>query len=138
MTTAYEPALEQILRDFHAEDKHSLGTLSISIYTLGYCIGPLIVAPVSEIYGRIWPLRVAYLVFPLTLVGCGASRNLGAFVTCRAIMGFAGIVFLLLGAAIVPDIMPKERRGISLGAILSGAGLVRFWCPFRAKFLKWS
>lgn len=61
---AYEPGLHQILNDFHAQDKHSLGVLSISIYTLGYCISPLIVAPVSEIYGRVWPLRVAYLVFP--------------------------------------------------------------------------
>jgi MFS family permease len=99
--------------------------LSISIYTLGYCIGPLIVAPVSEIYGRIWLLRLAYLLFPLTLVGCGASRSIGVFIAFRAIMGFAGIVFLLLGAAIVPDIMPKERRGISMGAMLTGAGLVR-------------
>jgi MFS family permease len=53
------------------------------LYTLGYCIGPLIVAPVSEIYGRIWLLRVAYLVFPLTLVGCGASRSIGAFIALR-------------------------------------------------------
>jgi MFS family permease len=53
MTTAYEPGLDQILHDFHAQDKDSLGALSISIYTLGYCIGPLIVAPVSKIYGRI-------------------------------------------------------------------------------------
>lgn len=118
----------------NAEDKHSIGTLSISIYTLDYCIGPLIVAPVSEICSRIWPLRVAYLVFPLTLVGCGASQNLGAFVTCRAIMNFAGIIFLLLGAAIVPDIMPKDRREFALGVILSGAGLVRPLCQFRMKF----
>ncbi|PVH90424.1 MFS general substrate transporter, partial [Periconia macrospinosa] len=121
----YEPALDQILKDFHAEDKDSLGALSISIHTLGYSIGPWIVAPVSEIYGRIWLLRVAYLVFPLTFVGCGASRSIGALIAFRTIMGFAGIVFLLLGAAIVPDIMPEHRRGISLGTRLTGAGLVR-------------
>lgn len=124
MTTAYELGLDQILHDLKADHKDSLGALSISIYTLGYCIGPLIVAPLSEIYGRIWLLRVAYLVFPLTLVGCGASRSIGALIVFRAIMGFAGIVFLLLGAAIIPDIMPKERRGISLGTMLTGAGLV--------------
>lgn len=135
MTTAYEPALDQILRDFHAQDKDSLGTLSISIYTLGYCIGPLIVAPISEIYGRIWLLRVAYVVFPLTLIGCGASRSIGAFIAFRAIMGFAGIVFLLLGAAIVPDIMPKEKRGLSLGTMLTGAGLVRV--PFLNSRRSW-
>jgi len=111
MKTAYEPGLDQTLHEFYAQDKDYLGALSISMYTLGYCIGPLIVAPISEIYGRIWLLRAAYLVFPLTLVGCGASRSIGAFIAFRAIMVFAGIVFLLLGAAIVPDIMPKERRG---------------------------
>lgn len=94
MMTAYEPGLDRILRDFHAQDKDSLGALSIWIYTLGYCTGSLIVAPVSEIYGRIWLLRVAYLVFTLTLVGCGASQCIGAFIAFRAIMGFAGIVFL--------------------------------------------
>lgn len=125
MTTAYEPGLDKMLHDFGAPNKDSMGALSISIYTLGYCIGPLIVAPISEIYGRIWLIRVAYIVFPLTLVGCGASRSIGAFIALRTIMGFRGIVFLLLGAAIVPDIMPKERRGISMGAMLAGAGLVR-------------
>jgi MFS family permease len=123
MTTAFEPALDDVMSDLHAHNK-SLETLTISIYTLGYCIGPLIIAPISEIYGRLWPLRVAYVVFPVTLVVCASSHSLALFAVFRAIMGFAGIIFVLLGPAIVPDIIAKERRGLALSVMTTGASLV--------------
>ncbi|KAF2686895.1 MFS general substrate transporter [Lentithecium fluviatile CBS 122367] len=109
MTTAFELGLEDVMHDLHAHSK-SLGALTISIYTPGYFIGPFIVAPVSEVYGRLWPLRVAYVMFAVTLVICASSQSLTLFAIFRAIMGFAGIIFVLLGPAIVPDVIVKEKE----------------------------
>ncbi|KAF1978150.1 MFS general substrate transporter [Bimuria novae-zelandiae CBS 107.79] len=120
MTTAFEPGLDDVMRDLHAHSK-SLEALTISIYTLGYCIGPIIVAPISEVYGRLWPLRVAYVMFPVTSVICASSHGLVLFAIFRAIMGFAGIIFVLLGPAIVPDVMMKEKRGLAWSIMTTGA-----------------
>lgn len=123
MTTAFEPALDEMMRDFHSSDG-TLESLTISIYTVGYCIGPLIIAPVSEIYGRIWPIRIAYVVFLISLIICASCDNLGLFIGFRAIMGFAGIVFVLLAPAMVPDLMIKERTGFALSMMTMGVSLV--------------
>jgi predicted MFS family arabinose efflux permease len=123
MTTAFEPGLDQMMHDLHSDSK-SLAALTVSIYTLGYCIGPLIVAPISEIYGRLWLLRVAYVVFPMTLVVCASSHSLALFTVFRALMGFAGIIFVLLSPAIVPDLMAKEKRGLAMSVMTTGVSLV--------------
>lgn len=88
----------------------ALASLTVSIYTIGYCLGPLIVAPVSEIYGRVWVLFPAYVIFITSLAVCGSSINLVIFVIFRAIMGFAGVGFVLIGPAVVADLIPVETR----------------------------
>ncbi|OCL06356.1 MFS general substrate transporter [Glonium stellatum] len=123
-----------MMQDFHSNNK-DLESLTISIYTLGYCIGPLIIAPISEVYGRIWLLRAAYVIFPLALAVCASSRSLALFIVFRAIMGFAGIIFVLLGPAVVPDIMAKERRGFALSVMSTGASLGPTLGPIMGGFI---
>jgi len=105
-------------------NSNALASLTVSIYTIGYCLGPLIVAPVSEIYGRVWVLFPAYVIFITSLAVCGSSTNLVIFVIFRAIMGFAGVGFVLIGPAVVADLIPVERRGLALSVMAAGPVLV--------------
>ena len=88
-------------------------------------LGPLIVAPISEIYGRIYILYPAYVIFMVSLAVCGVSENFALFIVFRAIMGFAGIGFVLLGPAVVADLMPVEKRGLALSIMAAGPVVVR-------------
>ena len=88
-------------------------------------LGPLIVAPISEIYGRIYILLPAYVIFMVSLAVCGASANFALFIVFRAIMGFAGIGFVLLGPAVVADLIPVEKRGLALSIMAAGPVVVR-------------
>ncbi|KAL8832092.1 MAG: hypothetical protein Q9191_000471 [Dirinaria sp. TL-2023a] len=98
----------------------ALASFTVSIYVLGYVLGPLLVAPASEIFGRCYVLFPAYVTFMVALAVCGASENIVIFIVFRALMGFAGIAFVLLGPAIVADIMPFEKRGLSLSIMSAG------------------
>ena len=88
-------------------------------------LGPLVVAPISEIYGRIYVLYPAYVIFMVSLAVCGVSENFALFIVFRAIMGFAGIGFVLLGPAVVADLMPVEKRGLALSIMAAGPVVVR-------------
>ena len=125
MTTAFEPALPEMMRDFHS-DNDSLASLTVSIYTIGYCIGPLIVAPLSEIYGRVMLIYAAYVVFLVTLAICGSTSSLAVLIIFRAIMGFAGLVFVLLGPAMIADFVAKDRHGLAISIVSMGPSLVCF------------
>ncbi|TGO49249.1 hypothetical protein BCON_0216g00230 [Botryotinia convoluta] len=118
-TSTFEPALPSIMADFHSTNG-SIASLTISIYTIGYCLGPLLIAPISELYGHVSVLYPGYIGFMLALAVCGSSRSLPLFVVFRAIMGFAAITFVLMGPAIVADLIPREQRGSALSIMSTG------------------
>lgn len=111
------------MSDFHSTND-TIASLTISIYTIGYCLGPLIVAPMSELYGHATVLYPGYIGFMLALAVCGSSRSLALFIVFRALMGFAAITFVLIGPAIVADLIPRERRGFALSIMSAGPVVV--------------
>ena len=114
-----------MMHDFN-NSSDSLSSLTVSIFVLGYVLGPLIVAPISELYGRVFVLFPAYLVFLVTLAVCAASTNLIEFLVIRVLMGFGAIAFLTVGPAVVADVVPREQRGRAVSVLTSGPAIVSF------------
>jgi MFS family permease len=48
----FAPGLEQVMREFRSTNS-SLASFVVSVYILGYAVGPLFMAPLSELYGRL-------------------------------------------------------------------------------------
>ena len=84
-------------------------------------------------YGRLYVLFPAFVVFMVSLAVCGASDRLALFIAFRAIMGFAGIGFVLLGPAVVADLMPVEKRGLALSVMAAGPVVVSFLLFYRER-----
>lgn len=96
--------------EFHS----SSGTMSafvVSVYTLGLACGPMIVAPLSEIYGRLIPYHVSNVLFILFTVACALSPNLGALTVFRWLAGMAAAAVMNIGGATIGDLFAKEERG---------------------------
>lgn len=51
-SSLFAPAVPVIMRQFNSNSR-PLETLVVSIYLLGYAAGPLLTAPLSELYGRL-------------------------------------------------------------------------------------
>ena len=126
-STAFEPALSDVMVDFGTRSD-SVASFTVSIYILGYCFGPLLIAPASELYGRVIVLYPSFIVYLVTLAVCGSSTNIVTFLIFRALMGFVGISFMICGAAVIADIIPPQRRGLAMSFLTSGPTLVsRSW-----------
>lgn len=102
----------------------SLSAFTISIYLVGYCFGPLLVAPVSELYGRVVALYPGFVVYLASLAICGSSHSIAVFIVFRALMGFAGIAFLICGRSVIADIVAPKRRGLAVTFMTSGVTFV--------------
>ena len=83
------PALTSIAREFGITNEVE-SQLVLSVFVLAYAIGPLILGPCSEIYGRVPVLQFANLEYLIFNIACGASRNKGEMVVFRFLAGLGG------------------------------------------------
>ena len=75
-----------------------VATLTISLFVAGYCVGPLVWGPLSESYGRKWPMTLAFAAYTGFQVGCALSPNTGAILVFRFLGGtFAAAPLVISG-----------------------------------------
>jgi len=61
--------------------------LTITVFLLGYCAGPLVFAPLSEFYGRRWIFYITFLLYLAFNFLCAFAPNLGALLVGRFLTG---------------------------------------------------
>ncbi|CAG8947397.1 unnamed protein product [Penicillium salamii] len=61
--------------------------LTITLFLLGYCAGPLIFAPLSEFYGRRWIFYISFALYLIFNFLCAFAPNLGALLVGRFLTG---------------------------------------------------
>lgn len=103
------PALSVIAEKFGTHDK-TLKILPLSAYLLGYTIGPLIIAPLSDSFGRIRMLQVSNLFFVVFNLAAGFANNNTALIMLRTLSGMGGSGPLTLGGGILRDCWTKQER----------------------------
>lgn len=85
----------------------------MSIWELGEGIGPFLVAPLSELYGRLPVYHAGNVLFILCSTASALSTNISMLVAFRFLNGLA-ITSLTLGPTIVADLFRKEERGSAM------------------------
>jgi multidrug resistance protein len=98
----------------------TLGAFMTTIYLLGYASGPLIIAPLSELYGRAIMLRCCTLLFVIFNVACAVANSFGSLVVYRLLAGIAGSCPGTLGASSIADMIVREKRGAAMSAYVMG------------------
>lgn len=106
----FAPGIPLIMREFH-DDSSITATFLLSIYVLGFAFGPLLVAPISEVYGRRQLYTYGTILFTGFSVGAALSKNMGSLLAFRFLMGLVGVVPLTIGSGSIADMMPSEKRG---------------------------
>lgn len=91
-----------------------------TIYLLGYAFGPLVIAPLSEMYGKAIMFRSCTFLFAIFNVACAVSNSFGSLVVYRLLAGIAGSCPATLGASSIADMIVREKRGIAMSAYLMG------------------
>ncbi|RDW87742.1 hypothetical protein BP5796_03436 [Coleophoma crateriformis] len=121
-SSMFAPAIPEVLLAFKTTST-TFATFVVSIFVLGFAFGPLILAPLSEIYGRVIVYNVTNVLFLVFTIMCALAQDTGMLLACRFLAGFAGVATITCGSGTIADIMPRERRGgamalWSLGPIL--------------------
>jgi multidrug resistance protein len=97
-----------------------VASLTVSIYLLGYVVGPLFLAPLSEIYGRKIILGASNVFFCAWQIGCALAPNVEALIVFRFLCGVGGAGCLTLGGGVIGDLFRPEQRGFAMGIWVLG------------------
>lgn len=61
--------------------------LTVTLFLLGCCAGPLVFAPLSELYGRRWIFYLSLTVYVVSTFLCAFAPNFGSLLAGRFLTG---------------------------------------------------
>ncbi len=88
-SSMFAPGVPEIMAEFNSTNTLLAGFV-VSVYVLGFAIGPLILAPASELYGRAVIYHICNIGFVIFTVACAVSTDLGMLITFRFFQGCFG------------------------------------------------
>lgn len=118
-TTMFAPGVARLMRDFNCTNA-DLGAFTVSVYVLGFAVAPLIIAPLSETYGRLRFYFGACFLFIVFTMACALSKNMAMFIVFRLLAGCAGSIPLALGGGTISDLIRQEERGGAMAMFAIG------------------
>ncbi|KXJ85896.1 major facilitator superfamily domain-containing protein [Microdochium bolleyi] len=118
-SSALAPGIAPMMRELGVQDA-VVGSLTVSIYLLGYVVGPLVLAPLAEMYGKKIVLDGANVSFCLWQIGCALAPNIQSLIVFRFLSGVGGSGCLTLGGGMIGDMFYPEHRGMASGLWILG------------------
>lgn len=112
-SSAYSGCLRELVVQFQAST--ILLTAGISLFVLGFALGPLIWAPLSEIYGRQLIFIVTFGAFTAFAGGATANSTLATLLVMRFFGGSFGSSPFTNAGGVIADIFSAHERGAAMG-----------------------
>jgi hypothetical protein len=111
-SSAYTGGIVQISAQF--EISHTIALLGVSTFVLGFALGPLIWAPLCEIYGRRIIFLITYAGTTIFDAACIGAQSATQIIVLRFIAGVFGSATLTNSGGVMADMFNKQDRGQAL------------------------
>ncbi len=124
----YLPALPTIAREFHspiAAIEHSLAA-----YFLGIAIGQAMVGPLSDRFGRRWPIILGLGLYVIGCTGCALAQGPLTLDVARFVQAVGGCAGTVLARACVRDLFPPREAGRIFAQMLLILAVSPLFAPF--------
>ncbi|PGH04993.1 hypothetical protein AJ80_08420 [Polytolypa hystricis UAMH7299] len=108
------PGLSGVEEEFGVSNQVAL--ITISVFVVGFGVGPMVFAPLSELVGRKPIYVVTMFVALIFIIPCAVSKNIGTLIACRAIDGIAFSAPMTLVGGTLADLWKNEERGVPMAA----------------------
>lgn len=85
-----------------------------------FALGPLVIAPLSEIYGRSIVYHVCNLGFLAFVIACAVAPSMNSLIAFRFISGIFGSCPISNGGGTIADMIVQEKRGFAMSIYTLG------------------
>ncbi|PYH46261.1 MFS transporter [Aspergillus saccharolyticus JOP 1030-1] len=95
---------------------NEVSLLVVTVFVIGFGVGPMAFAPLSEMVGRRLVYAVTMLLAVIFVIPCAVAPNIATLIVCRAIDGIAFSAPMTLVGGTLSDLWKNEERGIPMAA----------------------
>ncbi|RKK93838.1 hypothetical protein BFJ71_g9411 [Fusarium oxysporum] len=88
-SSMFAPGVPQLMVEFGSQSRE-LASFCVSVYVLGFAAGPMIFAPLSELYGRQVVYHCCNVGFIVFVIACAKAPSLSSFIAFRFLSGTFG------------------------------------------------
>src|SRR5712664_2315079 len=110
------PSLPQMAASLHVST--AAVTSSITVFLAVFAIGQLAVGPISDRYGRRWPVLTGFAVFCAGSIWCGLATDLASLLIGRVIQAAGACATSVLSRAIARDLFSGAALGRAMALIM--------------------
>lgn len=111
-SSIYSTGTAQISEDFGVSSE--VATLGTSLLLFGLGLGPLIWAPLSEVFGRKPAVLAPYFIAAIMSFGTATAKDLQTVMLTRFFTGFFGAAPVTNTGGVLADIWTAEQRGAAI------------------------
>ncbi|KAF2223014.1 major facilitator superfamily domain-containing protein [Elsinoe ampelina] len=112
VSSAYSGGARQIIQQF--EISQEVSVLGVSLFVLGFAIGPLLWAPLSEMFGRQVLFFTTYAGLTAFNAGAAGSQNIESLLIQRFFAGAIGSSPLTNAGGVLADMFSANERGVAM------------------------
>ncbi|KAF2863395.1 MFS general substrate transporter [Piedraia hortae CBS 480.64] len=94
----------------------------IAVFTWGFAIAPMVLAPLSEIYGRRPLFMTTGILFLIFQMLCAVTPTYAGMIVVRFLVGCTGSTFSTVVGGVVSDVYHAKDRNTPM-ALFTGAGI---------------
>ncbi|RFU28806.1 hypothetical protein B7463_g7554, partial [Scytalidium lignicola] len=132
-SSSYSGSLNQVIEYFHVSAE--VCTLGLSLYVLGFAVGPILWAPLCEMYGRQPILFITFAVLTVFNAGCAGAQNIQTLIILRFFAGIFGASPLTNAGAVIADMFTLSERGFAMSLFATAPFLGPVLGPIVGGFL---
>ncbi|KAM3562183.1 hypothetical protein ARSEF4850_002867 [Beauveria asiatica] len=118
-SSMFAPGVPKLMREFKSDSKE-LAAFCVSVYILGFAAGPMLFAPLSELYGRTRIYHISNVGFIAFLIGCALAPTLNALIIFRFLSGVFGSCPVTNGGGSISDMILQQHRGAAMAGFSIG------------------
>lgn len=116
-SSVYVSGIQGVMQRFDVSSE--VATLGLSLFVLGFALGPLIWAPLSEVYGRKSIYIVSYTAYTAFSVAAACAPNITALLVLRFFASAFGSSTLANTGGVIADMFSKTERGLATGMFVT-------------------
>lgn len=136
VSSAYSGSLNEVILDFRVSEEVAI--LGISLFVVGFAVGPLLWAPLSELYGRRYILIASSAGLAIFTAGAAGSKNIWTLIILRFFAATLGSAPFAVSGGVIADIFPMVSRGLASGLYCAAPFLGPVLGPIVGGFLSQS
>ncbi|KAI0505613.1 cycloheximide resistance protein [Xylaria bambusicola] len=133
-SSIFAPGVPLVLQEFNSTSPE-IATFVVSVYLLGFAAGPIVLAPLSEIYGRVPVYHACSVGFVAFQIACALAPSLNSLIAFRFLAGLFGVAPVTNGGGTIADMIPQKHRGTVLAVYSVGPLLGPIVGPIAGGFL---